>query len=155
MKNRFILLGLGAAAVMVLIFSLSSDEVGVSLGQSGRVTRALCGLIFFRFEKMTAEQQDFLVRELDFFVRKLAHFGVYMLLGLLIYGAVLCVRRIGRKRLAALGFCMVYAALDELHQYIVPGRTMRLTDVFIDSAGALLGIMILWVILRLWKSRDG
>lgn len=154
MKNKIILPVAGAAAVMALIFAFSSKDVSFSLGQSGRVTRALCRIIFFRFERMTGEQQDFVVTELDFFVRKLAHFGVYMLLGAMTYGVTLCSERIGRKRTAALVVCALYAALDELHQYIVPGRTMRLSDVGIDSAGAFLGIMTVWVVMRLWRSRD-
>lgn len=155
MKNRIILPAAGAAAVMALIFVFSSREVSDSLSQSGHVTRLLCRLIFFRFEKMTGEQQDFVVRELDFFVRKAAHFGVYMILGGLTYAALLCAGKPVRKKLTSLGICAAYALLDEMHQYAVPGRTMRLTDVGIDSAGAVLGIMAVWVVMRLCRSRDG
>ncbi|MCM1579203.1 MAG: VanZ family protein [Ruminococcus sp.] len=149
MKKRIILPAAGAAAVMAAIFLFSSRDVGVSLGQSGRVTRALCRVIFFRFGKLTGEQQEFIVTELDFFVRKAAHFCVYTLLGAMTYCVMLCIDRISRKGGAALAVCAVYAALDEMHQYIVPGRTMRLSDVGIDSAGALLGILTVWVIVRL------
>lgn len=39
-------------------------------------------------------------------------------------------------------FCILYAASDEIHQIFVPGRACMLTDVCIDSAGALLGIAL-------------
>lgn len=39
--------------------------------------------------------------------------------------------------------CTLYAGTDELHQYFVPGRACSLRDVCIDSAGALLGVLIM------------
>lgn len=42
---------------------------------------------------------------------------------------------------------MAYAVLDEIHQYFIPGRAMSAVDVCIDSAGALIGIIIVRVIV--------
>ena len=65
-------------------------------------------------------------------VRKAAHFTNYgILFWLLIRGPMT-----GRPY-AALGFCVLYALLDEGHQIFVPGRTASLYDVAIDSSGAL------------------
>jgi VanZ family protein len=65
-------------------------------------------------------------------VRKAAHFTNYgILFWLLIRGPMT-----GRPY-AALGFCVIYALLDEGHQIFVPGRTASLYDVAIDSSGAL------------------
>ena len=36
-----------------------------------------------------------------------------------------------------------YAATDELHQLLVPGRSGQLSDVILDSAGALAGLLVL------------
>jgi VanZ family protein len=41
---------------------------------------------------------------------------------------------------AALG--VFYGLTDEAHQYFVPGRTASLWDVFADTAGVLLGLML-------------
>jgi len=43
-----------------------------------------------------------------------------------------------------------YAALDELHQVFVPGRTCLLQDWLIDTAGAFVGIglVVLWAFKR-------
>ncbi len=46
-----------------------------------------------------------------------------------------------------LAICALYASADEIHQYFVSERTMRLKDVFIDSMGSLLGIIIISVII--------
>ena len=48
--------------------------------------------------------------------------------------------------------CIGYATTDELHQAFVPGRTPKLTDILIDSSGAMLGtgVYLLFVENR-WK----
>ena len=44
--------------------------------------------------------------------------------------------------LIAWGISTAYAATDEFHQIFVPGRAGMLTDVMIDSSGALAGILL-------------
>ena len=43
--------------------------------------------------------------------------------------------------------CVLYAITDEYHQTFVAGRSGELRDVVIDSLGALLGILIYYVIM--------
>ena len=50
--------------------------------------------------------------------------------------------------LRALLAAAVYAASDEIHQAFVPGRGPAVTDVLLDSAGALCGILIVCLIVR-------
>ena len=50
--------------------------------------------------------------------------------------------------LRALLAATVYAASDEIHQAFVPGRGSAVTDVLLDSAGALCGILIVCLIVR-------
>ncbi len=67
-------------------------------------------------------------------IRKAAHFTNYAILfWILIRGPM-----VGRPY-AALMLCVCYAALDEGHQILVPGRTPSLYDVALDSSGALFG----------------
>ena len=49
---------------------------------------------------------------------------------------------------AAWLLCTCYAATDEFHQIFVPGRTPKVTDVMIDSAGAALGIGMMFLLSR-------
>lgn len=44
--------------------------------------------------------------------------------------------------LTALLMAMIFAASDEIHQRFVPGRGSEATDVFIDSAGAGIGLAV-------------
>src|SRR5260221_1092249 len=71
----------------------------------------------------------------DLILRKLAHFGEYAVLGLLL------VRAFGREPLAAAAG-VAYAATDELHQHFVRGRHAAFRDVAIDSAGVLAGLLL-------------
>ena len=50
-------------------------------------------------------------------------------------------------------FCILYAASDEFHQLFVPGSAGLITDVCIDSAGALLGIFLFLALLHLTSRR--
>lgn len=51
----------------------------------------------------------------------------------------------------ALSFCLTlgYGALDELHQYFVPGRYASFLDVLLDGVGAVLGAVGFWVLGKL------
>lgn len=135
-------------AVMCIVFVFSSQNGDMSGGVSEKVTRAICRVIFFRYDEMSGDEQLFVVRQLNYFVRKLAHFSVYMLMGMLSYSAMLIadIQKITQKWAVSLGICALYAAFDEIHQYFIPGRSMRFTDVLIDCSGALIGIAIVKLI---------
>ena len=83
---------------------------------------------------------------LPFLQDKIPHAIVFAVLSVLAYRAF--VHQSYLKRLAlspgisAFLFCLFYGALDELHQYYVPGRTMDLWDLFADVVGAAIGIAI-------------
>lgn len=87
----------------------------------------------------------------EFFIRKGAHFSIYFLLGLFLCLAVY--KYFSKNRflmmlvpwLATTGL----AAFDEFHQGLTGGRTPSVTDVILDSVGALTGILILMLILWL------
>lgn len=135
-------------AVMCTVFVFSSQDGDRSGGISEKVARAICRVIFFRYDEMSGDEQMFVVRQLNYFVRKLAHFSVYMLMGMLSYSALLIadIQKIAQKWAVSLGICALYAAFDEIHQYFIPGRSMRFTDVLIDCSGALIGIAIVKLI---------
>lgn len=84
-----------------------------------------------------------------FIERKGAHVFEYALLMFLAfrYFRLSYVRETFNKVLfLAAAFSLMYAATDELHQYFVPGRGARLTDVLIDG----FGIILMSLLLSLW-----
>jgi VanZ family protein len=72
----------------------------------------------------------------DLVLRKLAHLVEYAILGALLLRAVV-------DRLPALVAGVAYAVSDEIHQTFVAGRQGSVLDVLIDSAGVLIGILLL------------
>ena len=72
----------------------------------------------------------------DTILRKAAHVTEYAILGLLL------MRAIGREIPAVL-IGVAYAISDELHQHFVRGRHSSPIDVAIDSAGVLIGVLVL------------
>jgi len=71
----------------------------------------------------------------DEVLRKCAHVAEYAILGGLL------LRALGRELLALL-IGVAYAASDELHQHFVAGRHGSPVDVAIDTAGLLIGIVL-------------
>ena len=43
---------------------------------------------------------------------------------------------------------------DEVHQLFVPGRSGQISDVILDSAGALAGVLVLSVVRKLIKRKQ-
>lgn len=91
--------------------------------------------------------------ELNHAVRKNAHFFIYFVLGMLVLGMLTKINVRGmRGVVVALLVCVLFAVSDELHQLFVVGRGARITDVFIDSVGAVIGIGLFKWIERIRKS---
>jgi len=54
-----------------------------------------------------------------------------------------------RGVLLAFVICVLYAISDETHQIFVPGRSAQISDVLIDSVGAIVGILMYLVLGRI------
>ncbi len=78
--------------------------------------------------------------------RKCAHVMEYAILALLLWRAFRSVpvlhAKISMLFGAALLGCAVFAASDEFHQTFIKSRTPSVRDVFLDVAGALVGLLI-------------
>lgn len=118
---------------------------------SFRIDRLVCRLFVDGFENMTAEQQQVAVYDMDFLVRKSAHFLEYTMLGLIL---MLTARTFltSHQKTAAMLTGAVYAALDEFHQYFVPGRACQVRDVLIDYSGIVTGILTALLLMRIIRA---
>ena len=81
-------------------------------------------------------------------VRKLAHFTEYCVLGGEWAGYGLLKKK---KYLYACG--LPVAVIDELLQFLSPGRAPAVKDVLIDTAGFLCGCILVWAAAALWHKR--
>ena len=91
-------------------------------------------------------------------IRKSAHALEFALLTALVWKVLkyveehsLGLEKVARYRVwIAFLFPFLYAISDELHQYFVPHRKGKVTDVAIDAVGVLFAWMLLW----LWERRQ-
>ena len=88
---------------------------------------------------------------IHFFIRKSAHLAEYFIFYLLLYRGIRGAR-IGWHwswAFAAWFIAAAYAALDEIHQSFVASRTASARDSLLDSAGAFVALLVLFLIHRL------
>ena len=129
-------------ACIVFIFSNSMQIGDVSETASGRVL-LLMKKVFTRLGMPGAANHL-----TDHIVRKLAHFCEYTLEGFLL---MLCMRVYSRHPLRHITVPMLGGVLtaltDETIQLFSEGRSSQVTDVWLDSAGVLAGILVAIVLL--------
>jgi VanZ family protein len=93
-----------------------------------------------------------------FWIRKMAHVSEYAVLAALLWRALwVPVRRDSRPWSwpvagQALVGSMLWAASDEIHQAFTATRGASVRDVVLDTAGAALGLLLVW---RVWLWRGG
>lgn len=75
-------------------------------------------------------------------VRKMAHFTIYLILGILVFCAI-DEYNIKNILVVSILICFLYSLTDEIHQLFVVGRSGNLIDCLIDLTGSSLGIIIL------------
>ena len=132
---------------MALIFSASGDQM------SGQRTSRFIGPLLRWFKPDISPEA---ISRVQGVVRKTAHVVEYAILSMLLWRALRKPQK-GQwglwNRGAALGaiaLAVLYAITDELHQSFVPSRQGQITDVLIDSFGAALGLLTVWLFGR-WR----
>lgn len=124
----------------LVIFSFSAQPAESSSKTSKSVTRKILSVLPI-VKKASTETAEKFLDKAETVVRKLAHFSLFLLLGIYAYLAMDGYLN-KRKIAAALLFCLLYAASDELHQLFIAGRSCEARDVCIDFAGSLCGVYI-------------
>ena len=143
-------------AVMALIFFFSAQEGEDSAELSNGVTLWALNLLVPGFGGFPDARKLEYLQSAGYYVRKLAHFSEYALLGLTLSNYLHYVmegRRFYRIALTAWIIATLYAMTDELHQMFVGGRGPAVFDVCIDSAGAVTGAFIGIGLIMLWHKR--
>ena len=158
---------------MAGIFVFSSRSGDESTEDSYFVGNMVGEIFVPGFDEWSAEKQQAFAEKIDHPVRKTAHATEYAILGLLAAGVSIpevmgrrdektmseevgCSRttkseyaKIRRELLIPWGIAALYAATDEFHQLFVPGRSGQFSDVILDSAGALAGLLILALVRKI------
>lgn len=157
--NFFILL---AFIIMAVLFYSSSQPYGEQslTGMLDEILakeplKDLLSLIQFNYagDEVSIVAQGY-SSFIEFFIRKLAHFGIYFLLGLCWFlGLKNKMTSIGLAAFVSWLLASGYAAFDELHQSITPDRTPLMEDVILDATGALTSIFLTVVFLLFYSKK--
>ncbi len=87
----------------------------------------------------------------EWMIRKLAHFFLYFVLGILSFEA-------GEESLSkpysfSWLFCFLYACSDEFHQFFMMGRSGNFFDVFLDTLAASFSLLVVLGIQKFKKRK--
>ena len=111
--------------------------------QSGPESSQLSGGIVAWIVELICPENFAYTQELEFFIRKMAHFTEYFILGSLLSMTV-HEARWRRQVLTPWGLGTLVACCDETIQLFSDGRAGQIMDVVLDSSGVLVGCMILF-----------
>lgn len=145
--------------ILIVLITINCLTIFDFSGQNGTVSGEISKKVTIDFLKVIGivneNEENILIVEKV--IRKIAHFSIYTLLGILLMCFAKTYDMPDKKRVA---FCTLYviifASLDEFHQSFTPGRNPSVVDVFIDTIGALTGMTLILIIFKVkeMKSTD-
>ena len=145
------LAGVLAIVWMCIIFAFSAQPKEESGAVSASFTYHMVSSTrtFFHLDLSDARVKE-ISDAIEGLIRKAAHMVEFGILSVLLY-IWIGQWEVGflRRGATAFGATAVYAATDEIHQLFVPGRAGRFSDVCIDSAGALAGVIVFALLVKL------
>lgn len=127
---------------MCAVFTFSSQNSAKSGELSGGVTHAIASVLVHDFDKLSLSEQTEIVVSMHFYIRKAAHFTIFMTLGFFSFLTASTYKGSDKIKIpVVLLFCLLYASSDEIHQLFIPGRSGQFRDVCIDFCGSLTGTL--------------
>ena len=137
-----------------IIFNFSNQDGDKSGNLSREVTENVTKNIN-AIQKLEKSEKEKVLNRIEHYIRKLAHFSLYLVVGILTMSLMYTfdLKNI-KKILTSLEIGMFYAASDEIHQVFIPERNASIFDVLIDSCGVLTGILIICLCFKIYKKHD-
>ena len=131
---------------MALIFSFSNQkDVDSSKVSDGFIDRTVVKIYKIFNENITKEKENEIIEKYTYPIRKLAHYTLYFILGILSFLVVKDYSINKKLIIYSLLICFLYAYSDEFHQLFIIGRSARVLDVMIDTFGSLCGISVFYI----------
>ncbi len=87
-----------------------------------------------------------------FYIRKAAHVAEFTVLAMVGFNAIYVTYHCKHTGVFAFLMSAIYGVTDEIHQIFVSGRACQLRDMLIDSGGALIGVLLAILILKIIKT---
>ncbi len=157
-KTKLVTVALWATTFLwlVLIFVLSAQPADQSSGVSRKVAETIIGTIAWIVHvDIDAKTISSLAVGFNHLVRKFAHAGIYFVLGgFIIMPLIKTGIRGSRAYVLTILFCLFYAVTDEIHQTFIPGRSGQISDVLLDTAGAMIGSGTYWLYVQYLRNKN-
>lgn len=150
MKKNFVrvILLILLLGTFFMIFGFSSQDAEESGGLSSNIAE----FVLKQVHNDDMEKKEQIIERTEKVVRKMAHFSIYTLVGLLLMSYISTYNlKENKKIIISLCIGALYATSDEIHQLFVSGRSGQITDVLLDSMGILLGILLVLTVLEIDK----
>lgn len=126
------------------IFRFSNQNGEKSSGISRKITTAVTKNVK-KIQELNENEQEEVLGKIEKVIRKLAHFSIYMVVGILM---MLLMNTYKIKQFDKIAISLItgilYASSDEIHQLFIPGRSAMITDVMIDTLGVLVGCFLVF-----------
>lgn len=153
LKIQRIIFGILTAITFITIFIFSNQNGEKSGSVSRDFTKKVIEILHIDKNLNEIEKEN-LIENSQFIVRKLAHFTIYTIAGINLYGFINTYNIENKyKMIGALLVGIIYATSDEIHQMFSGGRTPAVMDVFIDSCGVLFGINMFLITNKIIKNK--
>lgn len=153
LKIQRIIFGILTAITFITIFIFSNQNGEKSGSVSRDFTKKVIEILHIDKNLNEIEKEN-LIENSQFVIRKLAHFTIYTIAGINLYGFINTYNIENKyKMIGALLVGIIYATSDEIHQMFSGGRTPAVMDVFIDSCGVLFGVNMFLITNKIIKNK--
>lgn len=156
-KKRIALIsGILLLGLYALIFGFSEQDGETS----GSISLTLSRYGVELWNRLSGKHLSELMQQAlaDYFehpLRKAAHFAEYAVMGILVSCFLYAfVHSVKKRYLVSVFWVFISAALDELHQYFVPGRWASFADVLLDTCGGAVGAFLCCLFLYRVEKRN-
>lgn len=134
-----------------VIFGFSSQDGEASGGLSRNITNKILQ-ISNKYNALGQEEKEQIANKTEKIIRKVAHFSIYTVVGLLLMGLLSTYKiKENWRMILSILLGMIYAVSDEIHQSFTPGRSPRIADVYIDTLGVILGVLLILLGIKIYN----
>ena len=130
--------------ILIFYFSAQNGEESTSLSE-GFLSNVL------NIFKLSPQHKIEVINNLNFFIRKVAHFSIYCVVGI---DSMLLLNtydiKKSKKITIAISIGVIYSIFDEIHQTFINGRSGSFYDVLLDSCGVLAGALVVIALTKIY-----
>lgn len=135
---------------MMVVFCFSNQPGENSSDISKGVTAKIVNILTTNTNLIDEDKIE-IISKVDPIIRKMAHYTIYMVGGILIANYINASYKLSsnKKVLLSILIGMCYAGTDEFHQTFIYGREGRIVDVYIDTLGVITGVSIFLLVNKI------